>query len=51
MDKNNFCIAGGGIEHPQDIHYYQTIGADSYSFGSVCFNFYKLKELIKYVSI
>jgi len=51
MDKNNFCIAGGGIEHPQDIHYYQTIGADAYSFGSVCFNLFKLKKLVEYVTI
>tara|TARA_Y100000813_G_scaffold195596_1_gene177674 strand:+ start:1073 stop:1771 length:699 start_codon:yes stop_codon:yes gene_type:complete len=50
LDANNFCIAGGGIEHPQDIHYYQTIGADGYSFGSVCFNLFKLNKLIQYVS-
>ena len=51
MDKNNFCIAGGGIEHPQDIHYYQTIGADAYSFGSVCFNLHKFKKVVEYVTV
>ena len=50
MDESNFCIAGGGITHWSDIHYYQSAGADGYSFGSVCFNLYKLKKLVEYVA-
>ena len=51
MDENNFCIAGGGIEHYQDIVYYQTIGANGYSLGSVCFNPIKFRRLVREVTV
>lgn len=51
MDENNFCIAGGGIEHYQDIVYYQTIGADGYSFGTVCFNPIKFRRLVREITV
>ena len=51
MDENNFCIAGGGIEHYQDIVYYQTIGADGYSLGTVCFNPFKFRSLVDQVTM
>ena len=51
IDKNNFCIAGGGIEHYQDIVYYQTIGADAYSLGTVCFNPFKFRRLVNEITM
>ena len=51
IDKDNYCIAGGGISHYQDIVYYQTIGADAYSLGTVCFSPFKYHKLIKDLDI
>ena len=49
IDETNFCIAGGGIQHWSDIHYYQSCGADGYSLGTVCFNPYKFNKLVEYL--
>ena len=47
IDKKNTVIAGGGITCIEDIKYYQDIGADAYSLGTVCFNLVKLKRILK----
>jgi dihydroorotate dehydrogenase len=48
--KNNYpeisIIAGGGIYTKKDIEYYQDIGADHISLGTVCFNPLKLRKLL-----
>ena len=48
--KNNYpqivTIAGGGIYSTEDIEYYQNIGADHVSLGTVCFNPLKLRKLL-----
>ena len=51
LDENNFCIAGGGIQYNYDIHYYHGIGADGYSLGTVCFNPFKFRKLVDYVTV
>jgi len=50
MDETNTCIAGGGITEIFDIHYYQSIGADAYSLGSVCFHPIKFKKLMNEIA-
>tara|TARA_B100001094_G_scaffold296183_1_gene318181 strand:+ start:1379 stop:2089 length:711 start_codon:yes stop_codon:yes gene_type:complete len=47
IDKKNTVIAGGGITCIEDIKYYQDVGADSYSLGTICFNLIKLKRILK----
>ena len=51
IDRNNYCIAGGGITEYQDIVYYQTIGADAYSLGTVCFNPIKFRRLVNEITM
>lgn len=46
IDKNNFCIAGGGIQNMVDVYEYSASGADAFSLGTVCFNLYKLNKLL-----
>ena len=46
IDKDNFCIAGGGIQDMVDVYEYSASGADAFSLGTVCFNLYKLNKLL-----
>ena len=39
-------IAGGGINHINDIEYYKQLGVHSFSLGTVCFNPYKLYKIL-----
>ena len=49
LNPTNYCIAGGGIEYMEDIAYYRTYGADSFSLGTVCFNPFKFRRLVSHV--
>ena len=40
-------IAGGGIKNWQDIYQYLSKGADHVSLGSVCFNPFKLRKILR----
>ena len=40
------CIAGGGIQSIEDIKYYTSVGANSFSLGTVCFNPFKLRKIL-----
>lgn len=50
IDNEIYCIAGGGIDSIEDIDFYRRCGADGFSFGTVCFNPFKLRKIINYVS-
>ena len=41
-----YCVAGGGIEDMTDIQRYHSIGADSFSLGTVCFNPFKKNYIL-----
>jgi dihydroorotate dehydrogenase len=45
--KDADIIAGGGIENIEDIRKYNKLGATSFSLGTVCFNLFKLFNVIK----
>lgn len=45
--ENAEIIAGGGIENIEDIKKYKKLGATSFSLGTVCFNLFKLFNVIK----
>ena len=44
-------IAGGGIKNWQDIYQYLSKGANHVSLGSVCFNPFKLRKILKKVEL
>ena len=44
-------IAGGGITHLVDIMDYTRAGADSFSLGTVCFNPYRLWQLLSAIDV
>ena len=47
LNLNNYCIAGGGIQNMKDIIEYKSIGANAFSLGTVCFNPFKLRKIIR----
>ena len=49
LNSTNYCIAGGGIQHMEDISYYKMYGANAFSLGTVCFNPFKYRRLVSHV--
>lgn len=47
IDPNCEIIAGGGIQTLEDIDNYHQCGATSFALGTVCFNPFKLRKLLK----
>ena len=47
--KDTMVIAGGGIENMKDIKYYKSLGADHFSFSTVCFNPIKTSKLLYFL--
>ena len=47
LNPNNYCIAGGGIQNNIDMNEYKNHGADSFSLGTVCFNPFRLRKILR----
>jgi dihydroorotate dehydrogenase len=47
--KDSIVIAGGGIQNMKDVEYYKNLGADHFSFSTVCFNPFKTIKLLYFI--